>query len=95
MPQVPSGLIHAELDLHSRASVPIIVPRIQGNQTNPALFDRVTFSDLMRLTGDTGGRALFDRYPVHWLDWESELMPEDIDTPDDYQRLMEQTDDSE
>lgn len=95
MPHVPAGLIQVELELHSRVSTPIIVPRIQGLRTNPALFDRVTFSDLTNLTGDTGGRALFDRYPVHWLDWENDLPLEDIDTPDDYQRLMEKFDDSE
>jgi len=95
MPQVPTGLIQAELEMHSRASTPIIVPRIQGSRTNPALFDRVTFADLTGLTGDTGGRALFERYPVHWLDWEAESPLEDIDTPADYQRLMENIDDSE
>jgi molybdenum cofactor cytidylyltransferase len=94
MPQIPIGLIQAELELHSRVSTPIIVPRVLGNRTNPALFDRVTFSDLMKLTGDTGGRVLFDRYPVRWLDWESDSPLEDIDTPDDYQRLMEKPNDS-
>jgi len=95
MPQVPTGLILAELELHSRVATPIVVPRVQGMRTNPALFDRVTFTDLMKLTGDTGGRVLFDRYPVSWLDWESESPMEDIDTSADYQRLMEESNDSE
>ncbi|HWR65596.1 MAG TPA: selenium cofactor biosynthesis protein YqeC [Bellilinea sp.] len=95
MPQLPAGLIQAELELYSRVSTPIIVPRVQGMRTNPGLFDRVTFTDLMKLTGDTGGRVLFERYPVRWLDWESESPPDDIDTPADYQRLMEESNDSE
>ena len=93
MPQVKPDLIKAELDLHSRESHPIIVPRVEGQRTNPALFDRVTFAGLAALTGDTGGRALFDRYPVRWLDWDSVSKPADIDTPDDYRRLMEENDD--
>ncbi len=88
MPQVPAELIQAELTKHSQQNDPIIVPRINGQRTNPALFDRITFSDLAGLTGDTGGRALFERFPVNWLDWESDSPLSDIDTPADYQRLI-------
>lgn len=93
MPQVPADLIQAELELHSRLNEPIIVPRVQGIRTNPVLFDRATFSELAALSGDTGGRVLFDRFPVHWLDWDGVSPLRDIDTPADYQRLMEMTDD--
>lgn len=95
MPQVPASLILSELELHSRISTPIIVPRVGGSRTNPVLFDRVTFADLTILTGDTGGRALFDRYPVHWLDLGSVSSLKDVDTPADYQWLMGQTDDTD
>ncbi len=91
MPQVPAELIQAELTRHSQQADPIIVPRVNDQRTNPVLFDRITFSDLASLTGDTGGRALFDRYPVSWLDWDGDSSLSDIDTPADYQRLIEET----
>jgi CTP:molybdopterin cytidylyltransferase MocA len=34
------------------------------------LFDRVTFDDLAGLSGDTGGRAIFDRHEVTFVDWD-------------------------
>jgi molybdenum cofactor cytidylyltransferase len=89
IPQVPPELIQAEMTLHVQHPEPIIVPRINGQRTNPVLFDKVTFRDLARLTGDIGGRALFDRYPICWLDWKDETPLVDIDTPDDYQNLVE------
>ncbi|MRR29501.1 putative selenium-dependent hydroxylase accessory protein YqeC, partial [bacterium] len=89
MPQVPPELIQAELALHAQHPEPIIVPRVNGQRTNPVLFDKVTFNDLNGLTGDTGGRALFDLYPQKWLDWDAKSPLGDIDTPADYQRLVE------
>jgi molybdenum cofactor cytidylyltransferase len=52
------------------------------------MFDRVTFDDLLSLTGDTGGRSLFSRYPVMWLPWHDPSLLLDVDTPEDYQKLL-------
>jgi CTP:molybdopterin cytidylyltransferase MocA len=90
MPQVPVSLIEAELEIHRCEPVEIIVPRIKGQRTNPVLFDRSTFGKLVALTGDMGGRALFDHHPLRWLDLEYLPAQQDIDTPADYQQLMDE-----
>jgi molybdenum cofactor cytidylyltransferase len=87
-PQIPSTLIKALLAEHARTLAPIIAPLVNGRRGNPACFDRVTFPELLALTGDTGGRALFSRYPVTWLPWHDASVLVDVDTEEDYQRLL-------
>jgi molybdenum cofactor cytidylyltransferase len=87
-PQIPTTLVRALVELHSQTLSPIIAPLIDGQRGNPVMFDRVTFGDLLSLTGDTGGRALFSRYPVMWLPWHDPSLLLDVDTPEDYQKLL-------
>ena len=93
MPQIPLNLIEAELEIHRREPVEIVVPRVKGQRTNPVLFDRSTFGELAALEGDTGGRALFARHPLRWLDLEDTRALLDVDTPADYQRLVDEGED--
>jgi len=87
MPQVTQALIKDLIEIHQREFVQIVVPRVAGRRTNPVFFDQGCFSELMKITGDTGGRVLFDRYPIHWLDWDDPNLLLDIDTIEDYQEL--------
>jgi CTP:molybdopterin cytidylyltransferase MocA len=41
----------------------------------------------MAIQGDVGGRVLFSRFPVAWLNWEDERLLLDIDTEEDYRKL--------
>lgn len=88
MPQVPVSLIEQELKIHQTEAAPIICPRVKGQRTNPVLFDRQTFPALMELAGDSGGRVLFDRFRLRWLEWDDPVILQDIDTPSDYQNLI-------
>ncbi len=88
-PQIPDALVQSLVELHASSLSPIVAPMVGGQRANPVLFDRITFPALMDLTGDTGGRTLFSRYPVEWLDWHDTNALFDIDTPDDYRRLSE------
>lgn len=88
-PQVTEMLIRSLRAAHHRTLAPIIAPQIGGKRSNPVLFDRLTFPDLLDLSGDTGGRALFSRYRVRWLPWHDESLLLDVDTFEDYQRLLE------
>lgn len=88
-PQVDTRILSALLEQHRGSLAPIIVPLIEERRANPVLFDRITFSRLLELKGDTGGRALFSQYPVRWLPWHDALLLLDVDTPEDYQRLIE------
>jgi molybdenum cofactor cytidylyltransferase len=60
-----------------------------GRRGNPSLFDRNTFQDLLQLEGDIGGRAIFSKYPVKLLPWNDDSILMDVDTPDDYRKLVE------
>lgn len=88
-PHVSETLIRALVELHSSTLAPIIAPLVKGQRANPVLFDRDTFPDIATLQGDQGGRALFSRYPVRWLEWQDESVLLDVDSPKDYQRLLD------
>ena len=88
-PQIPIPLIRALIDAHAQKRNPITGPLIDGQRGNPVLFDRVTFTDLDSLAGEAGGRQLFSKYPVDWIPWYDPVPLLDVDTPEDYARLLE------
>jgi molybdenum cofactor cytidylyltransferase len=88
-PQVPPGLVRGLVELHAQSLSPLVAPLVDGRRGNPVLFDRATFADLRSLSGDVGGRALFSRYPVAWLPWHDSTLALDVDTAEDYARLLE------
>jgi molybdenum cofactor cytidylyltransferase len=88
-PQVSRELIHLLVEKHHETLCPITAPQINGQPGNPVLFDKSIFPELMTLVGDTGGKALFSRFPVHWVDWPDPSQTLDIDTPQDYKKFLE------
>jgi molybdenum cofactor cytidylyltransferase len=87
-PQVNKTIIHALREKHAEGLYPIVAPMVIDRRANPVLFDRVTFPDLMNIEGDTGGRAIFDKHRVEYLPWHDDSLLLDVDTPEQYQRLM-------
>jgi molybdenum cofactor cytidylyltransferase len=94
-PQIPASLVRALADRHAETLAPILAPLVDGQRGNPVFFDRQTFGDLLALQGDTGGRALFSRWPVEWLPWHDASVLMDIDRLEDYQRFSEPDTDKE
>jgi molybdenum cofactor cytidylyltransferase len=88
-PFVPPELLRELVALHARTFSPLVAPQADGRRANPVLFDRTTFPELRALTGDVGGRRLFSRYPVAWLPWLDARLLLDVDTPEDYRRMLE------
>jgi molybdenum cofactor cytidylyltransferase len=89
-PQVTTTVIRALIESHTSELHPVVAPLVQMNRrANPVLFDRVTFPDLLTLKGDIGGRAIFSNYHVEYLPWHDDKLLLDVDTPQDYQRLIE------
>jgi molybdenum cofactor cytidylyltransferase len=89
-PFVTQSLVQALVEAHAGSLAPIVAPMVDGRRSNPVLFDRCTWADFASLTGDAGGRALFARYPATWVPWHDPRLLMDIDTPEDYQRLLDQ-----
>lgn len=89
-PQIPVEVIRALIESHTQELQSILAPLVlEERRANPVLFDRVTFPDLLKLTGDVGGRAIFDKHHVEYLPWHDDILLFDVDKPEDYQRLKE------
>lgn len=88
-PQIGGGVVARLIDSHAASLDPITAPVVHGKRANPVLFDRSVFSALRGLSGEAGGRAVFAQYPVTLLDWPDVRLLLDVDTPEDYQRLLE------
>ena len=87
-PQIPVDVIRALVESHTREMQAILAPLVlEERRANPVLFDRLTFPDLLKLEGDAGGRAIFDKHRVEYLPWHDKLLLFDVDTPEDYERL--------
>jgi molybdenum cofactor cytidylyltransferase len=87
-PNTPPDLIRKLVEVHRRTLAPLIAPRVEERRGNPVLFDRETFMDLENLSGDVGGRALFSRYTEESVEWQDEKAMVDVDTEEDYRKLI-------
>lgn len=88
-PYVPELIIRKLIHAHSLSLSPIIAPYVGERRANPVLFDQHTFPALMKLTGDTGGRILFQQFSLERLSWPDDRILLDIDTVDDYHKLKD------
>lgn len=88
-PRVSEHLLRSLVEKHAGTLAPLVAPEVQGQRANPVLFDRQTFPDLFALTGDVGGRPLFSKFTAAWLPWHDDSILLDIDSLQDYQRLLE------
>lgn len=88
-PLVRPELIDSLVDLFRRSASPIVAPTFQGQTRNPVLFHRDLFPELLKLTGDSGGRDLIRKFKdrVALLDWKDEAPFLDLDTWEDYETL--------
>jgi molybdenum cofactor cytidylyltransferase len=89
-PQLPVALIEALRAEHASSLAPIVAPLVDGHRSNPVLFDRSTFADFTTLEGDVGGRAIFSKHRVTWLPWLDASLAIDVDTLEDYDKLLRQ-----
>ncbi|MBI2333487.1 MAG: hypothetical protein HYU84_15245, partial [Chloroflexi bacterium] len=85
---IPVEVIRALVESHASERQSVLAPLVlEERRANPVLFDRVAFPDLMQLTGDIGGRGIFDKHKVSFLPWHDDILIFDVDKPEDYERL--------
>ncbi len=84
-PFLTERLITALLETVRMKFVPVIAPMVDGQRANPVYFDRMTFPDLEKISGDTGGRAIFSKFPPEYFDWHDASVLVDIDRISDYE----------
>jgi molybdenum cofactor cytidylyltransferase len=88
-PETDPLVIDKLIQRHRETLAPIVVPVYRGQRQNPVLFDRKAFPELGALRGDTGGRALFQRFSDALECVPIDAPPPfDIDTMGDYRRHL-------
>ena len=88
LPQIPAELIDSIIDGYEKTLPPITLPIIGDKRGNPVLFDNITYSELLVLKGDSGGRQLFSKFNVKEISWDDIRLNLDIDTIEDYESLL-------
>lgn len=66
----------------------ILAPFVGDKRANPVLFSREMIEPLCQLQGDAGARSVFKQCPPESMQWGDEHILFDVDTPEDYQRLL-------
>lgn len=89
-PTVSPGIVQALVRRYIATGAPIVVPIYGGQRGAPTLWDRDLFHELMQLTGDQGGRRLIEEFADQVAFVEVGEATLDVDTPEDYQRLIKQ-----
>jgi molybdenum cofactor cytidylyltransferase len=88
-PMIPKQLVDSLIARFRKSAASIIAPGFRGQTRNPVLFRRDLFPELLKLTGDRGGRVLIEKYrdKTEIVDWTDEVSFMDIDDREDYERL--------
>lgn len=94
LPCVRRETVEALLDAYRESDAGIVVPTHDGERGNPVVFDRRHFDALADVSGDAGGRRLFERYPVERVAVEDPGIHRDVNTVADLDDLRQRRDDS-
>lgn len=86
-PLVGADMIRALVDAWAAERVEFAAASYDGVVTTPVLFDRSLFAELGALRGDRGARPVLARHRGRTIDFPA-WRGRDIDTEDDYRRLL-------
>ena len=89
-PLVESSLIDQLVECFSQGGHPIVIPSFQRRRGHPVLFARELFPELLAANPDEGAVAVVRRHRrrIHHLEWKSDEILADVDTPQAYQRWI-------
>jgi molybdenum cofactor cytidylyltransferase len=89
VPLVRPSTVAAVIEAWRRTRAPIVRPALGEQHGHPVIFDRSVFADLRSADLDTGAKAVFALHRDRIVNVEVDDAGafEDIDTPEDYQRL--------
>jgi molybdenum cofactor cytidylyltransferase len=83
-PQVPLELINTIRLAAQDDEFDIIATSVNDRICPPTLFKTGCIDGIMSLTGDQGGKALFNSYKTQIFNWKDERLLQDSDTEADY-----------
>ncbi|MBM4439741.1 MAG: nucleotidyltransferase family protein [Candidatus Rokubacteria bacterium] len=88
-PRMPAHVVAEVLAAFRREGQPIAAPVFAGTQGTPVVFAASMFDELRALAGDEGARVVVRRDPARVARVPIDMpMPPDVDTPEDYARLV-------
>lgn len=89
-PHVTADVISGLVAAHLATGRPVIASTYGGSFGVPALFSRTLFAELTRLEGRSGAKEVINRHAseAHFLPFQGGEV--DVDTPDDFSRLIAQ-----
>ncbi|HEX9919650.1 MAG TPA: nucleotidyltransferase family protein, partial [Pyrinomonadaceae bacterium] len=89
-PHVTAELIYKLIAAHHTTGRPVVASTYGGSYGVPALFSRALFPELARLEGAAGAKQVVKRHAAeaHFLPFPGGEV--DVDTPDDFSRLIAQ-----
>lgn len=88
-PCVRPETIDTILAAYRESDADIVVPTHDGQRGNPVLFDRAHFDALANVSGDVGGRKLFESNPVQNVAVDDPGIHLDVDTRSDLQSFRQ------
>lgn len=90
VPLVTASTVATLVSEWRRTRAPIVRPAQGERHGHPVIFDRAVFADLRAADMNVGAKAVFAKHRPHVLDVpvEDPGAFEDIDTPEDYERLI-------
>lgn len=87
-PYITSNLLREMLALQAQTNNGIVAASYAGVIGTPVLFRKEHFSNLEKLSGDKGARSILHQYPNDVITVNFPLGEVDIDTEEDYHKLL-------
>jgi molybdenum cofactor cytidylyltransferase len=88
VPLVASSTIAALLSRVPRSSASIVRATFQNRHGHPVIFKRELFEAIRRADPAAGAKAVLRAHPIEDVDLGDPGVVEDVDTPDDYRRVI-------
>lgn len=87
-PHVNAEIVSNLVAAHRATGRPVVASTYGGSYGVPALFDRTLFSELAQLEGRAGAKQVIERHATetHFVSFSDGAV--DVDTPDDFARLV-------
>ena len=84
-PFITAAVIDALITRYQRTLAPLVWPEFDGKRGNPVLFDRRLFSQMRRVTGDTGARPILlaHQTKAERVSVSNPGVLQDVDRPED------------
>jgi molybdenum cofactor cytidylyltransferase len=89
-PLVSASLVRGLAGLFANPGVQLALPRRNTQAGHPGIFGRKLITELLELSPEDNPKTVIERYKsgAAWLDCEEPGAFEDIDTPEDYRRIL-------